>query len=203
MCKDCILKPSIPKLATRIKKNSKNFAHTIYFLSLFNQFNYQTFNTFFSTEMKGILKIYHPEETLKYHIKSTYCKAVYTNKEHFLEVEIITDDSLDHVDDDSLQYNFPQLSMNIFDFPIEDAELAGKTLVINDSNEETYTNVDLFDDEDAYLYDSELAFEQDSEGELNLYWKGNIDDFYTGSDEPIPFKLKCNFKQDEIVIEED
>ena len=153
--------------------------------------------------MKGILKIYHPEETLKYHLKSTYCKAVYSNKQHFLEVEVITDDSLDHVDDDSLHYNFPQISLNVFDFPIDDAEIAGKTFTINDSEEETYTDVDVFDDEDAYLYDSELTFENDENGELQLSWKGNIDDFYTGSDEPIPFKLKCNFKQDEIVIEED
>ncbi len=185
------------------KKNQKNFSLSIYFLSLFNQFNYQTFNTLFSEEMKGILKIYHPEETLKYNIKSTYCKAVYSNKQHFLEVEVITDDSLDHVDDDSLHYNFPQISLNVFDFPIDDAEIAGKTFTINDSEEETYTDVDVFDDEDAYLYDSELTFENDENGELQLSWKGNIDDFYTGSDEPIPFKLKCNFKQDEIVIEED
>ena len=47
--------------------------------------------------MKGILKIYHQDETLKYQIKNTYCKPVYSNKQHFLEVEIITDDSLDHV----------------------------------------------------------------------------------------------------------
>ena len=153
--------------------------------------------------MKGILKIYHPEETLKYHFRSTYCKAVYSNKQHFLEVEIITDDSLDHVDDDSLQYPFPQLSLKIFDFLIDDAELNGKTFVINDSDDETYTEVDLFDDEDAYLYDNELKFDTDPEGELQLYWKGNIDDFYTGSDEPIPFKLKCHFKQDEIIVEEE
>ena len=114
--------------------------------------------------MKGILKIYHPEETLKYHLRSTYCKAVYSNKQHFLEVEIITDDSLDHVDDDSLQYPFPQLSLKIFDFLIDDAELNGKTFVINDSDDETYTEVDLFDDEDAYLYDNELKFDTDPEG---------------------------------------
>ena len=76
--------------------------------------------------MKGILKIYHPDETLKYHIRSSYCKAFYSNTQHFLEVEIMTDDSLDHVDDDSLQYQFPQISMTVFDFPMEDAELAGK-----------------------------------------------------------------------------
>ena len=153
--------------------------------------------------MKGILKIYHPEETLKYHIKSSYCKAIYSNKKHFLEVEIVTDDSLDHVDDDSLQYNFPQLSMNIIEFPIEEEELLGKTFEIKDTKEDTYTEVDLFDDEDAYLYESELSFDKDSEGELQLFWKGTIDDFYTDSREPIPFKLKCHFKPDVIEIEED
>ena len=153
--------------------------------------------------MKGILKIYHPDETLKYQIKNTYCKPVYSNKQHFLEVEIITDDSLDHVEDDSLQYNFPQISLDIFDFPISSADLEGKTFHIEDSDEETFTEVDLFDDEEAYLYQNELSFDVNDEGELELIWKGNIDDFYTGSDEPIPFKLKCDFKQEEIVVDED
>ena len=153
--------------------------------------------------MKGILKIYHPEETLKYNIKSTYCKAVYSNMEHFLEVEITTDDALDHVDDDSLQYNFPQLSLNITEFPMTEAELVGKSFKIEDTEDEVYTEVNLFDDEDAYLYDSELSFEKNTEDELQLFWKGTIDDFYTGSDEPIHFKLKCHFKPDLIEVEED
>ena len=153
--------------------------------------------------MKGILKIYHPEETLKYYIKSTYCKAVYSNKQHFLEVEIITDDSLDHVDDDSLQYNFPQLSLDVFDFPIDSSEIEGNTFLIDEGENDNFTEVDLFDDEEAYLYQNELVFSHDETGELQLTWKGNIDDFYTGSDEPICFKLKCHFKQDDIEVEED
>lgn len=154
--------------------------------------------------MKGILKIYHPDETLKYHIKSTYCKSVYSNSQHLLEVEIITDDSLDHVDDDSLQYNFPQLSLDVFDFPIDkdDDELAGNTFTISDTDDETYTEVDLFDDEEAFIYDNELAFSNDENGELQLVWKGTIDDFYTGSDEPLPFKLKCHFRSDDIEVDE-
>lgn len=152
--------------------------------------------------MKGILKIYHPEETLKYHIESTYCKAVYSNTKHFLEVEIITDDSLDHVDDDSLQYNFPQLSLDVVEFPIDDAEIAGKKFQI-DETEESYTEVDLFDDKDAYLYNSQLSFEKNRENELQLFWTGTIDDFYTGSQEPIPFKLKCHFKPDVVEVDED
>ncbi|OWK99357.1 hypothetical protein H0S70_11210 [Chryseobacterium manosquense] len=152
--------------------------------------------------MKGILKIYHPEETLKYHIKSTYSKAVYSNQKHFLEVEIITDDSLDHVDDDSLQYRFPQLSMNVYEFPLEDDQVEGKTFEIDDSDDETFTEVNLFDDEDAFLYQNELSFTQNENRDLELLWKGEITDFYTGSDETIPFKLKCNFRQDEIEVDE-
>lgn len=152
--------------------------------------------------MKGILKIYHPEETLKYHISSTYCKAVYLNSKNFLEVEIITDDSLDHVEDDSLQYNFPQLSLDVFEFPIDSNELEGKTFRIEDTDEETYTEVDLYDDEEAYLYENELIFSKDEDDVLQLFWQGKIDDFYTGSEEPIPFKLKCHFKADDIEIEE-
>lgn len=152
--------------------------------------------------MKGLLKIYHPDETLKYNIKSTYCKPVYINKHYFLEVEIITDDGLDHVDDDSLQYHFPQLSLDVFDFPIDTSQIEGKTFFVEDSEGETYTEVDLFDDEDAYVYQNELSFGKDENGELQLIWKGAIDDFYTGSGEPIPFKLKCHFKQDEIEVDD-
>ena len=119
--------------------------------------------------MKGILKIYHPEETLKYHISSTYCKAVYLNSKNFLEVEIITDDSLDHVEDDSLQYNFPQLSLDVFEFPIDSNELEGKTFRIEDTDEETYTEVDLYDDEEAYLYENELTFSKDEDDVLQLF----------------------------------
>lgn len=149
--------------------------------------------------MKGILKIYHPEETLKYYLKNTYCKAVYLNNENFLEVEIISDDDLDQVEDDSLQYQFPQIAFNISEFPIESKKLGGETFEVN---EEVYTDVDLFDDEEAYISDNSLKFEEDENGELTLFWKGNITDFYTQTDEAIPFKLKCNFKDDEIEIDD-
>lgn len=153
--------------------------------------------------MKGILKIYHPEETVKYYIKNSYCKSVYSNMQHFLEVEITTDDSLDQVEDDSLQYDFPQISFTISDFPVSDAELAGKIFQVNDAPGEIYSEVDLYDDEEAFLYDNELSFQNNSEDVLEVIWKGNIDDFYTGSENPIPFKLKCHFKPDEIEVDED
>ncbi len=153
--------------------------------------------------MKGILKIYHPEETLKYHIQHSYCKAVFLNEEHLLELEIITDEDLDHVEDDSLQYNFAQIALHISDFPVDSAELAGKTFIINDSEDSSYTEVNLYQDEDAYLNDNKLSFSEDENGELQLMWEGKIDDFYTNEKEPISFKMKCHFQPDIINIEED
>ena len=153
--------------------------------------------------MKGILKIYHPEETLKYHIQHSYCKAVFLNEEHLLELEIITDEDLDHVEDDSLQYNFPQLSLHISDFPVDSADLAGKTFIINDSEDSNFTEVNLYQDEDAYLNENKLSFSEDENGELQLMWEGKIDDFYTNENEPISFKMKCHFQPDIINIEED
>lgn len=147
--------------------------------------------------MKGILKIYHPDETLKYHITNTYCKAVYSNKQHFLEVEIRTDDCLDHVEDDSLQYHFPQLSLHVFDFPIDTQNLEEHTFLISDDDENTFTEVDLYDNEDAYLYENELTFNTNDEEVLQLVWKGMISDFYTGLDSPVPFRLKCHFKHED------
>lgn len=152
--------------------------------------------------MKGILKIYHPEETLKYFIDSTYCKSVYINSQNFLEVEIITNDSLDHVDDDSLQYNFPQLSLDIIEFPVTTSELEGQTFIIEDTDDEVFTEVDLFDDEEAFLFENELKFDKNETDDLQLSWTGQITDFYTGSENPIPFKLKCHFRPDEIEVDD-
>jgi hypothetical protein len=151
--------------------------------------------------MKGILKIYHPDEVLKYHIQSSYCKAIYSNKQNFLEVEIITTDELDHVDDDSLQYDFPQLALKISDFPIEEAELTDKIFDISD--EEDYTEVNLYDDEDAQIYLNQVQIKNNENGDPELIWQGEIDDFYTKTDESIKFKLKCLLKQDDIVIDDE
>lgn len=151
--------------------------------------------------MKGILKIYHPEETLKYQISRTYGKSVFHNEEFFLEVEVTTTEDTDYIEDDSLQYQFPQLSLHVIDFPIDTKKLAGKTFTIT-NDDEVYTEVNLFDDEDAETFDNELTFSTDDEGELQLVWQGKITDFYTHSEDAIPFKLKCHFKQDRIEVED-
>ena len=151
--------------------------------------------------MKGILKIYHPDEVLKYHIQTSYFKAIYSNKQNFLEVEIITTDELDHVDDDSLQYDFPQLAIKISDFPIDEAELTDKIFEISD--DEDYTEVNLYNDEDAQIYQNQVQVKNNENGDAELIWQGEIDDFYTQTDAPIKFKLKCLLKQDEIVIDDE
>ncbi|WP_018675011.1 hypothetical protein [Riemerella columbina] len=151
--------------------------------------------------MKGILKIYHPEETLKYQISRTYGKSVFHNEEFFLEVEITTTEDTDYIEDDSLQYQFPQLALHVIDFPIDAKNLAGKTFTIT-NEDEVYTEVNLFDDEDAETFDNELTFSTGDEGELQLLWQGKITDFYTHSEDTIPFKLKCHFKQDRIEVED-
>ena len=52
-----------------------------------------------------------PENATYYFVKPSINPVSYTHLDVYKRQ--ITDDSLDHVDDDSLQYNFPQLSMNI------------------------------------------------------------------------------------------
>lgn len=153
--------------------------------------------------MKGILKIYHPEETLKYHLEHTYCKAVFSNMKHLLELDILTDDSLEHVDDDSLQYHFPQLAFKISDFPVPAEDLSGLTLELPENDEENFCEVDLFDDEDAFVTENSLSFETNPLGILTLHWKGKISDFLTESEIPLDFKLKCDFSPETILIEED
>ncbi|SDE12098.1 hypothetical protein [Riemerella columbipharyngis] len=151
--------------------------------------------------MKGILKIYHPDETLKYFIVNSYCKAIFSNNETHLEVEVGTSDDLDHVEDDSLQYNFPQIALAITDFPLKNKKLEGQTVTVPDDGED-YTVVNLFDDEEAEIYENQLCFTKNEEGILQVVWSGKIQDFYTGSEELIPFKLKCHFKEEIIDIEE-
>ncbi|MDY3363968.1 hypothetical protein PG623_08145 [Riemerella anatipestifer] len=151
--------------------------------------------------MKGILKIYHPEETLKYHFSKTYCKSVLSNDKILLEVELITSEDMDHVEDDSLQYRFPQLALNISDFPIASKALEGQTFNIN-NEEELYAEINLYDDDETELLDNQLSFSLNDEGVLQLIWEGEVSDFYTNSDEPLSFKLKCHFKEDSIEIED-
>ncbi len=64
------------------------------------------------------------------------------------------------MEDDSLQYNFPQLSLSIRDYLLTEEELADKSFQIQDSEEDQYTQIDVFHDEEAYLSDNELSFQK-------------------------------------------
>lgn len=151
--------------------------------------------------MKGIIKFYHPDETLKYRISLSHCKAVYANELHFLDLEIITEEDPNDLEEDSLKYAFPQLAFRIIDLPLKNPDLTQNELVL-DEKDATFTELDLYCDEEAYLYDNHLVFEE-IEGVLNLIWKGECDDFFTGTDRPVTFKLKCDFSEDAPEIAED
>ncbi len=153
--------------------------------------------------MKGILKIYHPEETLQYNIEKAYCKAIYSNEEHFLEVDIITDDSLDDVEDDSLKYHFSQINLSVFDFPLASEVLEGKAFQVEDTDEEEFTEMIFNNEEDALIDDNQLSFSKNEEGVLEVIWKGKMEDVFTETDDKIDFKLKCHFKEDCIEIDDE
>lgn len=151
--------------------------------------------------MKGIVKFYHPDETLKYRISLSHCKAVYANNVHLLDLEIITEEDPHDLEEDSLKYSFPQLAFRILDLPLKNPDLARSTLVLEEKDA-TFTELDLFCDEEAYLYENELAFEE-AGGVLNVIWKGECDDFFTNTDQPVTFKLKCDSSEDTLDIAED
>lgn len=151
--------------------------------------------------MKGIIKFYHPDETLKYRISLSHCKAFYANNLHFLDLEIITEEEPQDLEEDSLKYSFPQVAFRISDFPLKNPELTQAELHLEDA-EEAFTELDLYCDEEAYLYNNHLAFCEE-DGTLNLIWKGECDDFFTNTDQPVTFKLKCNFAEDPLDIAED
>lgn len=151
--------------------------------------------------MKGIVKFYHPDETLKYRISLSHCKAVYANELHLLDLEVITEEDPHDLEEDSLKYSFPQVAFRITDLPLQNPDLTQNELVLEEKDA-AFTELDLYCDEEAYLYDNQLVFEE-TEGVLNVIWKGECDDFFTNTDKPVTFKLKCNFSQDAPDIAED
>lgn len=161
------------------------------------------------------IKFFHPEETFTYHIEKCFCKVVFSGKQHQLLVEIHSTDSLDHVDDDSLQNDFSQVTLYIDDFPIsvETVEdLVGQTIEIPTSYEEIededgeieeilYTSVN-FSDGNFEADHNTLSFFQDENGIVCLKWKGEVQDFTEASDDYIPFELNCAFTAESIEVPE-
>ena len=123
-------------------------------------------------------------------------------------VEIHSTDDLEHVEGDSLQNDFPQLSLFIDDFPLDVEsveELNGKKVSIpygfaEEEDEEGeivevyYTSLNV-SEEDFETVNNDLAFSVNEKGVLTLNWKGEVQDFTEESDGDIPFEINCSFEE--------
>ncbi|MDR3273414.1 MAG: hypothetical protein LBT29_08045 [Flavobacteriaceae bacterium] len=160
--------------------------------------------------MKGLVKFYHPDETLIYHIRKSFCKVVFLNNQNSLVVEIESDDDLDHVEEDSYQNDYPQIFMNIDDFAVSVKsvnQLAGKVFRIPSSEEKEnehgepdevyYTNLNINDEDDLETDENEVKFGRDGKGNLKMLWTGICEDFVAGNPDPLKFKVSCIFSEDE------
>lgn len=157
------------------------------------------------------IKFFHPEETFNYNIEKSLCKVVYQGDKQVLLIEIHSTDELEHVEDDSIQNEFPQLSLFIDDFPldVESAEeLNGKTIEIpygfaeeededGELHEVYYTSLNV-SEEDYEVVENKLTFSINEKGILSLNWKGQVQDFTEETAEDIPFEINCTFEEFEF-----
>ncbi|MBF0597049.1 hypothetical protein [Faecalibacter rhinopitheci] len=157
------------------------------------------------------IKFFHQEETFNYHIEKSLCKVVYQGDKQVLLIEIHSNDDLEHVEVDSLQNEFPQLSLFIDDFPIDVTsakELHGKTVSIphgfveiededGDLHEVYYTSLTTAN-EDYETVDNTLNFSMTDAGVLSLTWQGKVQDFTEESSDDLPFEIKCTFEEFEF-----
>ncbi len=149
---------------------------------------------------KGLLKIYHPEETLRYTLQNAFAKAAYAQGQYLLDAEFCSDDSLDHVDDDSLQYKFPQIELLIKDIELSGEDLTLQTLELSTEDCYSFIELDIFDDEDSFVTECKISFtkeNKDSQEILVCKMEGMMNDFYRLTENEIPFKLKsyCNIAE--------
>ena len=161
------------------------------------------------------IKFFHPEETFNYKIEKSLCKVVYQGDKQVLLLEIHSSDELDHIEDDAIQNEFPQLSLFIDDFPldVESAEeLNGKTISIpygftevededGDLHEVYYTTLNVSEG-DYETVENELSFQLTEQGILSLNWKGKVQDFTEETSDDIPFEVSCTFEEFEFDEEE-
>lgn len=152
------------------------------------------------------IKFFHPEETFTYYIEKCFCKVVYSGQQHQLLIEIHSTDNLDHVEDDSLQNDFPQVIMSIDDFPLPISsveELDGRTFEIPNSFVEIededgdlveiyYTTIN-FSEDNFEADNNTLSFFKNEEGTLCVKWKGEVLDFTEDTEQFIPFEVSCAF----------
>ncbi|RLZ09255.1 hypothetical protein [Faecalibacter macacae] len=161
------------------------------------------------------IKFFHPEETFNYKIEKSLCKVVYQGDKQVLLIEIHSTDELEHVEDDSIQNEFPQLSLFIDDFPldVESAEeLNGKTIEIpygfaeeededGELHEVYYTSLNV-SEEDYEVVGNKLTFSINEKGVLSLNWKGQVQDFTEETSDDIPFEINCTFEEFEFKEED-
>lgn len=153
------------------------------------------------------IEVFHPEETFTYHIDKTLCKVVYQGNRTCLLIELHSTDDLEHVEADSIQNDYAQLSLYIDDFPIDVTsaeELNGKIVSIPFGFEEVededgeiqevyYTSLNSSEDE-YEMVKNELKFEKNEEGILTLNWIGYVQDFTNHTDQDIKFEVKADFQ---------
>lgn len=165
--------------------------------------------------MSGTIKFFHPEETFVYKIDKSFCKVVYLKKKNCLVLEIESTEDLDHLEEDSLQNEFPKVIFNIDDFPIDvenKKALFGKTYEIPESTIEVedeegeieeiyYTNLSVNED-DYEINNNKLEF-SNKKGKLHLSWTGEVEDFTEESDDVINFEISCDLVNKKIEIREE
>ena len=159
------------------------------------------------------IQFFHPEETFTYYIEKCFCKVVFSGQQHQLLIEIHSTDDLDHVEDDSLQNDFPQVSLTIDDFPLpvdSVEELNGQTVEIPLSFAEVededgeiaevfYTNIN-FSDADFEADHNRLSFFKNEAGTFCVKWEGEVMDFTEETEEFIPFEVNCAFVPQKIQL---
>lgn len=163
--------------------------------------------------MSGTIKFFHPEETFIYHVEKSFYKVVFLKKKNCLVLEIESTEDLDHLEEDSLQNEYPKVILNIDDFPVNvqtSKNLFGNSYEIPESTMEEedeegeiqevyYTNLSVNED-DFELNDNYLTFSKNKNGQLHLLWKGKVDDFTETTDNVINFEVDCYFVNKKIEI---
>lgn len=161
--------------------------------------------------MKGSIKFYHPDETLVYYIKKCFQKVVFLNNKNTLVIEIESDDSLDHVEEDSYQNEYPQVFLTIDDFEISEKsekQLIGKSYNIPNYEEKEnaegeleeyyYTNLNINDELDLETSDNEVKFGVNENGIPKMIWTGYCEDFISQDEDlNIKFKVSCLFTKNQ------
>ncbi|MGI9527295.1 MAG: hypothetical protein ACR2MS_09315 [Weeksellaceae bacterium] len=163
--------------------------------------------------MSDTIKFFHPEETFVYHLEKSFCKVVFLKQKNCLILEVESTEDLDHLEEDSLQNEFPKVLFNVDDFPIPyqtKKDLVDKIVEIpfgtgeveneeGELEEVFYTNLSVNED-DFEINNNVIKFSKDKDGDLRVHWTGEVDDFTEVSEEPISFEMDCSLRPKKIEI---